>query len=125
MNEKKNFSIRIDLKKLTQVAVTNMKGKNGDNVPVVIIPINPNGIFVGEKGTYLNLAAFEMSNPQFKQTHIVKRSLTEEEQKSMSEEEKQAMPIIGNMTPIESKEAQPAPVTGCIASEEIQDDLPF
>lgn len=107
------------------MAVTNIKGKNGNKVPVVIIPIVSNGIFVGDKGTYLNIGVFEMDKPRFKQTHFVKRSLTEEEQKNMSEEEKNAMPIIGNMAPMKHKEAQPAPVTGCIASDEIQDDLPF
>lgn len=63
MSEKNNFSIKLDLTKLSQVVVTNIKGKAGNSVPVVIIPIEPNGIFVGKKGSYLNLAAFVVNNP--------------------------------------------------------------
>lgn len=126
MPEKNNFSIKLDLTKLSQVVVTNIKGKAGNSVPVVIIPIEPNGIFVGKKGSYLNLAAFVVNNPQYGQSHIVKRSLPKEESDRLTEEEKKALPILGNMGVLEKHEAQPVPVTGVTEiGDDVKDDLPF
>lgn len=125
MSEKKNYSIRLGLKQLNQVVVTNIKGKAGNSVPVVIIPIEPNGIFVGEKDVYLNLSAFSVQNSQYGNSHLIKRSLTEEENERLSEDEKHSMPIVGNMREIKLKGTKPEEVKGEISTEAIVDDLPF
>jgi hypothetical protein len=42
----------------------------------LIIPVDESGLFVGEKGVYLNMTAIEMENPKFSETHCVKSHLT-------------------------------------------------
>ncbi len=100
------------------------KMMNGQSGPIecVIIPIEANKLFVGEKGIYLDLIGFEIANPKGKETHVVKQSLPLEILEKMTEEERNDMPLLGSHVVWQSSaigEASPAPIT----SEE--DDLPF
>ena len=54
-----NYNIKIDIKKLKEVSYVKIKGRT-----CVLIPtdVNPE-LFVGQKGIYLNLAAFALRNP--------------------------------------------------------------
>ena len=84
-------------------------------------------MFVGEKGVYLNLTAIEMQNPKFSETHCVKVSLDKERYDAMTEEERQAQPIIGGMKQLERKQSEMT-VTGQIDGSqafEDENDLPF
>lgn len=56
-----NFSIKTDLLKLKGAFVTNLKGKTATK-RCLIIPVDDAGLFIGEKGVYLNLTAIEMQN---------------------------------------------------------------
>lgn len=125
MSEEKNYAIRLRLKQLKQTLVTNINGKEGKPVPVVIIPIEPNGIFVGEKDCYLDLSAYALKNPSYGQTHLIKRSLSSAERESMSEEDVTNMPIIGNMKEIKKKEQPSGSVDGNLPVDLPVDDLPF
>lgn len=100
------------------------KGAAGP-VECLIIPIEKNKLFIGEKGVYLDFIGFEIKEPKegSKDTHIVKQSLSKEERENMTDEELKAMPILGNLsvwagggekTPISSTETLPA-----------NSDLPF
>jgi hypothetical protein len=75
------------------------KGVSG-LVECLIIPIEKNKLFVGEKGVYLDLVAFEIKNPKpdSKDTHLIKQSLSKDERSKMSEEQINAMPILGNLS---------------------------
>jgi hypothetical protein len=68
-------------------------------IECLIIPIEKNKLFVGEKGVYLDLVAFEITNKKndSKDTHLVKQSLSKEERELMTDEEIKAMPILGNL----------------------------
>lgn len=121
-----NYSIKTDLLKLKGAFVTNLRGKTATK-RCLIIPIDEAGLFVGEKGVYLNLTAIEMQNPKFSETHCVKVSLDKERYDAMTEEERQAQPIIGGMKQLERKQSEMA-VTGQIdGSQAFEDDndLPF
>lgn len=94
-----NFGIKIDLAKLNGAAVTELQGQNG-LVRCVVIPVDANLIFVGQKGVYLDLCAFEMENPQYESTHIIKQSLPKAVRESMTEEQRKALPIVGDLKPL-------------------------
>lgn len=120
-----NFSIKTDLLKLKGAFVTNLKGKTATK-RCLIIPVDDAGLFIGEKGVYLNLTAIEMQNPKFSETHCVKVSLDKKRYEAMSEEERKAQPIIGGMKQLE-RQATEMPVTSQIDGSQAfpDDDLPF
>lgn len=123
-----NISVKINLRQLKS-AVRTMKGQNG-NIECLVIPIAANNLFAGEKGVYLDLQGFELKEKKAdrKDTHLVKQSLPKEVFEKMTDDQKMAMPILGNMivwgwqepapNNIELSEAAPG-------TEEDSGDLPF
>ena len=112
-----NYNIKIDIKKLKEVSYVKIKGR-----PCVLIPtdVNPE-LFVGQKGIYLNLAAFALRNPsQFGDTHLVKSSPDKAAVDAMSEDERKAIPILGNMRPMKATQMEAV----AINDSEVDDDLP-
>ena len=99
-----NFSIKEDLLKLKGAFITNFKGRT-ETKRCLVIPVDDSGLYVGEKGVYLNLTAIEMENPQYKETHCIKQSLDKEIYEALSEEQRQSLPIIGGMRPLVKKAA--------------------
>lgn len=121
-----NFSIKTDLLKLKGAFVTNLKGKTATK-RCLIIPVDDAGLFIGEKGVYLNLTAIEMREPKYQDTHCVKVSLDKERYDAMSEEEINAQPIIGGMRQLERQTVE-MPVTSTLDGTQVlgdDDDLPF
>ena len=122
-----NFSIKEDLLKLKGAFITNFKGRT-ETKRCLVIPVDDSGLYVGEKGVYLNLTAIEMENPQFKETHCIKQSLDKEIYEALSEEQRQALSIICGMKPHRKKAAPQmnvgSPFDGAQAVEHT-DDLPF
>lgn len=91
----------------------------------LVIPIAKNKLFIGEKGVYLDLIAFEIEKPKAdsKDTHLVKQSFSKEVREAMTPEQVKAMPILGNLQ-VWSENSESAPVS----LNEVQDetsDLPF
>ena len=125
--DKKNFGIRADLQKLTNTFLRNFtSAKTGATKRCICIPIddNPN-MYLGEKGCYLNMTAVEVSNPQFGDTHILKPDLPKEIRERMTQEQRDALPILGNMRPLVKGQAINQTVNSEQAESEPQDDLPF
>lgn len=95
-----NLNIRLNLAAL-QHTVQKMKGKSGE-LEVLVIPIEANHLFKGEKGLYLDATAFELKEPKERNgktdTHLVKISLPKEIYSKMTQEEKNAQPIFGNVS---------------------------
>ena len=104
-------------------SIVKMKAKSGE-LECLVLPINLNNFYRGEKGIYLDMIAFEIRNPKPDQTdtHIIKQSLPKEVRETMSEEEQKAQPILGNMrlSAFQGSEA----VSSSVAIEE-DDGLPF
>ena len=116
-----NFSTKINLAGLTHTRKI-LKGKSGD-IDCLIIPINENNLYKGEKGLYLDLTHIEIKNPAEGQTdsHLVKQNLPKEVYEKLNDDEKKALPILGNSriwTP-QSNEATLAQPIGEF------EDLPF
>ena len=121
-----NFGIKIDLLKLKNSIVTNLKGKAATK-RCLVIPIDDSGVYLGEKGVYLNLTAVEMREQRYGDTHVLKQSLAKEVYQAMSEEERMAQPIFGALNPIESQQRQLEVPQTTNAAEAVEDpdDLPF
>lgn len=118
-----NISIDLNLRQLKHAVITTKKGAK-----CLLIPIAENQLIEGEKGIYLNATGFEIKNKSDdqKNTHLVKQSFKKEVYEAMSDEQKKAMPILGNLTVWSGSKSEPEPVG---ISEDLQkdiaDDLPF
>lgn len=126
-----NYTISLRMLKLQGACLRNLKGKTATK-RCLIIPVDDNpGFFVGEKDVYLNLVANENQTPsQYGDTHYVKGSLTREQRDAMTEEQRHALPILGNMKPLQRQEMQPQGSTltandFTAAQPGDADDLPF
>ena len=119
-----NINGKLNLMQLKAVRM-NMKGKTGIQ-ECLVIPIKANNLFVGEKGIYLDLIAFEKKTQQEnnKDTHIVKQSFSKEAFQAMTEEEKQSMPILGGLR-VWGEYVEPDAVSDMEVKDELSDDLPF
>lgn len=123
-----NFSIRIDLLKLKGAFLKNIKGTTATK-RCLIIPVDDcDGMFLGEKGCYLNLNAIEMQNPQYNDTHCVKVNIPKEQREAMTEEQRNAVPILGGLRPLERKQ-ETMQVDGTLGADAFDpndgEDLPF
>lgn len=120
-----NFNLKVNLLRLEGAFVTGIKGKTG-LVPCLIVPVEKAHLFNGEKGVYLDLAAFEMKEARYNDTHVIKQSLPREVLDAMTDEQRRALPIIGQMRPKVS-EAKPMAVDTVLPADAVEnaDDLPF
>ena len=122
-----NFSIKADLLKIKGAAIINLKGKTATK-RCLVIPVDDSGLFVGEKGVYLNLTAVEMREPRYGDTHCVKINLDRDAYNALSEEERRNIPILGGMHELE-QQVRTMQVKQTIdvsqAADNPDDDLPF
>jgi hypothetical protein len=100
-----NLSIKLNLQNLV-CACRFEKGVAGP-VECLIIPLEKNYLFKGEKGIYLDLTAFELREKKENRTHLVKQQLPKDVFKAMSDEQKKSTPILGDVTTWEHVEADP------------------
>lgn len=94
-----NYNFKLDLSKFNGFGKITLQGQSGQKKRCVVLPIEDNQIFEGEKGTYIDLVCFETPNSEYG-SHMVTLSKTKEEQ----EHEKQTgerirKPIVGNLKP--------------------------
>lgn len=123
-NTMSNYSIKLDLLKLKGAGVTNIKGRTATK-KCLVIPIEDARLFLGGKGVYLDLSAWESREQgKYGDTHGVKQSFSKETLDAMSEEERKALPFLGNMRPMQQQTAQPMAVNGYVSMED-DPDLPF
>lgn len=74
------------------------------------------------------MTAIELQNPQYNDTHGIKPDIPKEKREAMTEEQRNAIPFIGNLRPIEPKPQATMQVNSSIgvdAFEPNNDDLPF
>lgn len=118
-----NVSAKVNLMNL-KVVRKMITGQLGP-VDCIVIPIEANHLFVGEKGIYLDIAGFEIKNPagDSKDTHLLKQSLPKEIYQAMTDEQKKAQPILGNLR-LWTGATEAEPTSNMAATSEV-DDLPF
>ena len=95
-----NFNLKLDLSKLKNACVKDLKGASG-MIKCLIIPIADNNLFISEKtgSVYLDCECKEVQNPKYDQTHFIKRRYTKEQYYQMDAEDRKNIPIIGNLSP--------------------------
>lgn len=108
-----------------KAAIRLLKGKDGGMIECVVLPIEANNLFKGEKGLYFKWIAFELSKPAegSKDTHLIKQSFDKEKREEMGEEQIKALPIVGNLRVWEPREGG-EPVSSMEMGFE-DDGLPF
>ena len=107
-----------------------VKGK-AEGEETLCIPVKANQLYKSEKGNiYFDIVGFEFddkTDKQYKDTHLLKQSFSKEALAAMTEEQKKALPIIGNARvsgQAQREESAPNSVTGGEVANGI-DDLPF
>lgn len=98
----------------------------------LVIPVEDNNIFVTTdennhpKAAYIDLTAWELKNPKYDETHMIKQSLPKEVREKMTDEEKKAIPILGGLKPvIFGSQNAASSCAAPIAQTQNSDDLPF
>lgn len=119
-----NFAVKINLTQLNCVT-REFNGKEG-KVKCIVIPIKENNLFQGEKGVYLDLSGIALKDPKYpkQQTHLIKQNLPKEIYTALSDDEKKALPIIGNGLVFAHREPEQK-VSEVIDASAETDDLPF
>lgn len=131
-----NFNMKLDLSKLKNACVKDLKGASG-MIKCLIIPVADNNLFISEKtgSVYLDCECKEVQNPKYDQTHFIKRRYTKEQYYQMDAEDRKNIPIIGNLSPQKewnnnnnsssySTQSQPRVQPSQISSNN-SNDLPF
>lgn len=100
----KNFDVKINLRKLKSEVITTKEGTK-----CILIPISENNLFEGkEGGIYLDLTAWSLTEQKeqngFINTHLVKQKLSKDVYENLSEEQRKALPIFGNVSKFVSKQ---------------------
>lgn len=95
-----NYNLKLDLSKLQGFGKITLQGKSGQAKRCVVIPLEDNQIFEGEKGTYLDLVCIATPNSDYG-SHMVTLSSTKEERESGVRK-----PIVGNLKPFGGQDAQ-------------------
>jgi hypothetical protein len=87
---------KINLAKLKST-VMDLKGKSGNPVKCLIIPIEENYLFHSQQGAvYLDVICFESTSiPEY--THSIKQSLPKDIREKMTKEEQNSFPFLGNL----------------------------
>jgi len=126
-----NFNEKLNLLKLSRAGVMHIQGR-GEVLRCLVIPVEENHLFVSTdesgkpKAVYLDLTAWAMKNPKYEDSHMIKQSLPKEVRDAMTDEEKNAQPILGSMKPVNFEAHNGA--SDCIApfaQPENLDELPF
>lgn len=128
-----NFNAKLNLMKLSRAGIMQIQGR-GEVLRCLVIPVEENHLFVSTdevtnrpKAAYLDLTAWELQNPKYEETHMIKQSLPKEVREQMTEEQKKAMPILGGLKPMEVKPAENNAATCDAPFTQVsdKDGLPF
>ena len=100
-----NYNFKLDLSKFNGFGKITLQGQSGQKKRCVVLPIEDNQIFEGEKGTYIDLVCFETPDSEYG-SHLVTISKTKEEQEQeKTTGERIRKPIVGNLKPFGAQAA--------------------
>lgn len=125
-----SYNINLNLSKLKDSFVAAIKGKTAAK-KCLCIPLDSDGVYVGEKGIYLDLSAIETKEQKFNQSHFIRVRLQKEVYQQLTEEERKQVPIVGNMKVLErpavqNQEVEAAAVASVKTDDGMSiDDFPF
>lgn len=117
------ITLKVNLRQLVHSQMTTPKGAK-----CIVIPIVENNLFEGEKGIYLDLVGFERKEvKEGEDTHLLKQSFSKDKLAAMTDEQKKALPILGNARVSsggQRSEPEPKDANGGVVADSI-DGLPF
>lgn len=126
-----NFNAKLNLMKLQRAGVMQIQGR-GEVLKCLVIPIEENHLFVSTdesnrvKSVYLDLSAWELQNPKYEETHMIKQALPKEVREQMTDEQRKNMPILGGLRPINNEPRNnAADCNAPFAHVEDLSDIPF
>lgn len=130
-----NYQAKLNLLRFKNAFTMPIKGRNSVK-QCVCIPIEDNYLFVSAdanlkaKAVYadININPYDSGKSQYGDTHYLRQAVPKEIRDKMTEDEKKAVPYLGNMKPSQIQQAQSAelPINGAYTiPEEELDDLPF
>lgn len=93
-----NITLKINLTQFHSV-IKPLANKDGKMIDCVVLPIEANRFFKGDKGVYVDLIAFELKTKRegITDTHSIKQSFPKEYLESLSQDEKNELPFIGGL----------------------------
>lgn len=116
-----NFQVKINLQKLNGSFITDLKGRTATK-RCLVLPIEDSDLFMGQKGVYLDLTAYQLKDSNNGKTHILKQSFSKERYNSLTEEQRRELPIIGDMNEFQLQQQQ---IVSVEMSEDIYNNLPY
>jgi len=119
-----NLAIKINLTRIPGAIYTKLTGRSGTQKNCIIIPVEDANLFIGEKGVYLDAVAIQYREQKYADSHFIKMSVPKEVFDSMSEEQRNAIPIIGGIKTIAKQEIEPTEAPE-FAPPEDESGLPF
>lgn len=128
-----NYSIKIDLLKIEGAFKKVLKGKTTSK-ECICIPLDALGLYNGKQGVYLSLAAIELKNSKYEDTHGIKVQLTKEQRDALGEEASRQLPFVGGLHAFPHKEQKSLPLgfgeisettDNAATTNQIEEDLPF
>jgi len=100
-----NLGIKVNLLGVRGAFTMDIKGNNTTK-KCICIPIQDAGLYEGAKGTYLDLTAVEIKNPQYQDSHLVKQALSKEIYNNLDDEERRNIPILGGLRSYEDRKSR-------------------
>jgi hypothetical protein len=119
-----NLAIKINLTRIPGAVFTKLTGKTGVPKDCIVIPVDDAHLFRGEKGIYLDAIALEFKEQKHADSHFIKMSIPKEIFDAMSNEEKNAQPIVGGVKPMVKPQMQAQQNDFSLGVGEVE-DLPF
>lgn len=125
---KTNLNIRINLTGFQNAGVVMLQGKTGMK-KCVVIPIEENHLYQGNKGVYADFVAWTNDKLSNGSTHLIKQSFTKEVRDAMTEDQRMSQPTFGDVRPMVSEVEQSAASVeyegAAMVATDSTDDLPF
>lgn len=132
--DNQNYQVKQNLLRYNNAFVMTIKGKSSQK-QCVCIPIEDNYLYVSAddnlkpKAVYsdINANQYEDGKSPYGDTHYLRLSVPKEIREKMTDEEKKAIPYLGNMKPsqIPAKQSDEVNTPTYSVPEDDLDDLPF
>lgn len=123
------FTIKINLLALKNATLLKIRGKQEPKL-CLVVPIEDNRLYIGEKGVYLDMTAFELrSTGRNGETHLLKQAIPKFAYKTMTEEERKNQPLLGTLKPVDNAAKTAAAAAkapqGFVEDVDDNEELPF
>ena len=126
---KENLFLRFNLTAFKNAGVAKLQGKTGVK-KCVIIPIDDNFVYEGNKGAYVDFIAWHNEKLNNGDTHLIKQSLPKEVRDKLSEEDRMSLATFGSVRPMQSSEVEQNDTSkefnnATVVPDGTSSDLPF